>query len=327
MPQTSKQNTSESHSEPVDRVIDLGDARVSLLDGGALRLDGGAMFGVIPKPLWSRRSPADDANRIQLACNCLLIEWADPPAAAATPSEPRPRGRGQGSTAARRSDGQRRVIIETGHGAKYDQKECRIFAIDPARWLLPTLERRGIDPAGITDVVVTHLHFDHAGGLTRRDGDRVVPTFPNARVHVQQREFEDARDNFGIMSATYRPENLDPISRADAWRFLDGEQEILPGIRALPTPGHTRGHHSIVISGSSRTLVFPGDVLPTAAHAGAAWNMAYDLFPLENRESKRRLLATAASEDWRLLLDHEPEQPLLRVTRDGDWFALHPDNG
>jgi len=278
--------------------IDLGSIRVRMLDGGSLRLDGGAMFGIIPKALWNRRTDCDDQNRILLACNCLLVEWPDQP--------------------------QRRAIIETGHGPKYDAKECDMFAIDPARWLLPTLRGAGIAPETVTDVAVTHLHFDHAGGLTRPEGNRVVPTFPNARVHVTRREFEDARENFGIMTATYRPENLDPLSAADAWNLVEGETEFLPGVRSFPTPGHTRGHQSVLIAGKSRTLVFAGDVMPTAAHVGAAWNMAYDLFPLQNRESKRRLLEQAARHGWLLVLGHEPHAPLLRVQPDRHWFRLEP---
>lgn len=275
--------------------FDLGGLTVRILRGGALRLDGGAMFGIIPKALWSRKTPADESNRIQLACNCLLVEWP-------------------GSA--------RRVIVEVGHGPKYEAKECNIFAIDPARWLLPALVEQGVDPDTITDVVLTHLHFDHAGGLTHEFDGRIVATFPKARVHVQRREFEDARVNFGIMTATYREANFEAIDAAGAWRLLEGEEEILPNLGLLRTPGHTRGHHSIVLRGSQRTLVFAGDVLPTAAHLGAPWNMAYDVLPLENRQSKRRLLELAERERAVLVLDHEPGEPAWMVARQRDWFTL-----
>jgi len=286
-----------------DVTFDLGGCRVSLLDGGRLRLDGGAMFGIIPKPLWSRATAADALNRIPLACNCLLVEF-------------------EGSD--------RRFIVETGHGAKYAQKEREIFEIDPSSWLRTSLAARGVDPGSISDVVLTHLHFDHAGGLTwLPDGASAPadarPTFPAARVHVQRRELDDARANFGIMTATYRPENFAPIDRAEAWSLIDGEAEIAPGLHALPTPGHTRGHQSILLRGRERTAVFVGDVMPTAAHVGAPYNMAYDLFPIENRASKRELLSRAAAEDWLLLLDHEPRTPAVRVVTDKAWFRLEPD--
>jgi len=280
------------------RRFDLGACRVTLLDGGRFKLDGGAMFGIIPKALWSRSVPADQENRIVLACNCLLVEWPG------------------------RTD--RRVIIETGHGAKYGQKECGFFDIDPQRWLLTGLRAAGVAPETISDVIVTHLHFDHAGGLTRADGDRIVPAFPNARVHVQRREYDDAQANFGTMKTTYRQENLRPLDEARAWRLLDGEAECVPGICALPTPGHTRGHQSVLIRGRDRCAVFPGDLLPTAAHVGAPYNMAYDLFPLENRQSKQTLLRRAADEHWLIFIDHEPRVPVVTATVEKDWFTLRP---
>lgn len=281
--------------------FDLGGVRIRILDGGRLRLDGGAMFGIIPKALWARRVEADPENRITLACNCILVE----------------------------SDGSagQRTLIEVGHGCKYGAKEQSIFGIDPERWLLPTLRRENIEPESITNVVLSHLHFDHAGGLTRPRGpgmSELLPTFPNARVHVQRREFEDARANFGIMTATYREENYAPIDAAGGWRLVDGEGEVVPHVRARLTPGHTRGHHSLLIAGRDRTAVFVGDVLPTVAHAGAAYNMAYDVLPLDNRESKRALLAEAAHNHWLLLLDHEPQTPAVTAHADGSWFALTP---
>ncbi len=283
------------HSPPR---YDLGGCTVTLINGGRLKLDGGAMFGLVPKALWARTCPADEHNRIALACNCLLVEW--------------PGG----------SD--RRVLIETGHGPKYAEKEQRIFALDPQDWVLPRLQAAGIDPTTITDVVVTHLHFDHAGGLTHPVDDRVRPTFPRARVHVQCHELADARRNFGVMTATYREENFQPLDAADAWRPLDGETEIAPGVRPRLTPGHTRGHHSIVVTGRDRTLVYGGDLLPTRHHVGAAYNMSYDLYPLENRASKQKLLAWLAGCDGLLALDHELDTPMVAVRPDGDWFRLEP---
>jgi glyoxylase-like metal-dependent hydrolase (beta-lactamase superfamily II) len=275
---------------------DLGGCTVTLISGGRLKLDGGAMFGLIPKALWSRVYPADEQNRIELACNCLLVEWPGPT--------------------------DRRVIIETGHGPKYAEKEQRIFAIDPSRWLLPSLAALDVDPATITDVIVSHLHFDHAGGLTcERDG-RLVPTFPRARVHVHRPEFEDARAKVGIMTATYREENYTPIDAAQAWNLLEGAGEIVPGVRNLPTPGHTRGHHSIVVEGRDRTLVFAGDLMPTQHHIGAPYNMGYDLFPLDNRASKQKLLAWLAARRGLLVIDHELVNPVASVRPAGDWFEL-----
>jgi glyoxylase-like metal-dependent hydrolase (beta-lactamase superfamily II) len=280
---------------------DLGGCTVTLINGGRLKLDGGTMFGIIPKPLWIRSAPADEQNRIQLACNCLLVEW---------PQEPG-----------------RRLIIETGHGPKYAEKEQRIFDINPADWLRPALLAAGVDPASVSDVAVSHLHFDHAGGLTWEDDGRLQPTFPRARVHVQRQEYEDAQAGFGLMTATYRSENITPIADAGRWNLLDGEAEIVPGVRALPTPGHTRGHQAIIVTGRQRSLVFGGDTLPTAAHLGPPYNMAYDLYQVENRASKWKLLNRVADRAALLVIDHEPLTPVVEVRSRGDWFELQPVAG
>lgn len=276
--------------------FDLGGCSVTLVDGGRFKLDGGAMFGLIPKALWSRSYPADEQNRIQLACNCLLVEWADQP--------------------------QRRLIIETGHGPKYGEKEQRIFAIDPRRWLRPALSALKVDPASVTDVAVTHLHFDHAGGLTWENDGQLVPTFSNATVHVQHQEYEDAKAGFGIMTTTYRPENFAPLEAAGRLRILDGATEIVPGVRAMLTPGHTRGHHSIAVEGTRRTLVFSGDLMPTRHHLGPPYNMAYDLDPVRNRASKQALLTWLAKRDGLLALDHELDTPVVAVRVKNEWFEL-----
>lgn len=292
---------------PILAKFDLGGATITILNGGALKLDGGAMFGIIPRPLWSKLSPPDEQHRIQLACNCVLVEWPG-------------------------SD--RRVIIETGHGDKFEEKESRIYGIDIAHWLGATLAAAQIAPESITDVVMSHLHFDHAGGLTRRRDGQLGLTFPKAQVHAQRREFDDARRNFGIMTMTYREDNYTPIDAANAWRLVDGEVEIIPAprpglvsIHARLTPGHTLGHHSLILRGGSRTAVFVGDVMPTHCHIGAPYNMAYDLLPLENRESKRRLLTDAAEQRWLLLLDHDPETPALEISREKGWFVATPASG
>ena len=171
---------------------------------------------------------------------------------------------------------------------------------------------------------MTHLHFDHAGGLTvERDG-RVVPVFPNARVHVQRAEYDDARAGYGTMKTTYREENLRPVDEADAWALHAGEVECVPGVFCLPAPGHTRGHQAVLVRGSQRSAVFPGDLMPTAAHVGAPYNMAYDLFPLDNTQTKNRLLQRAADEDWLVFIDHEVQTPVMHAVVEKGWYRLMP---
>jgi glyoxylase-like metal-dependent hydrolase (beta-lactamase superfamily II) len=262
--------------------------RWRLLRAGAMRLDGGGMFGVVPKVLWSRMAEPDEQNRIPLQTNCLLLE-----------------------------DGRRRVVVETGFGGKWSDKERGFYELQ-RRTVLDALGEIDVDPADVTDVIVTHLHFDHAGGLTRlrQDAAGPVPSFPNARVHVQKIEWDDALAGKSVMTATYLRSHLDPI--ADRVHAFDGAGEILPGIDVFPVPGHTWGQHAVRFEDGDGIVCFPGDVMPTANHVGLSFSMGYDVCPYENMLTKRALLERAAAEGWRLVLDHDPGEPIVRVRRDAE---------
>jgi glyoxylase-like metal-dependent hydrolase (beta-lactamase superfamily II) len=265
----------------------------TVLQAGALRLDGGGMFGVVPRAIWSRMTPPDDANRIGLQTNCLLLE----------------------------SEGCR-VLVETGCGDKWTEKSRRMFAIEE-RTVVDALREQGVAPSDISDVVVTHLHFDHAGGLTSQSEDGTpVPVFKSASVHVQGREWEDALANRSTMTGTYLRSHLDPIAKNVS--LLDGAAEILPGIRSLPMPGHTWGQQAIVVETGDGAVCFPGDVMPTRHHVGAPYSMGYDMLPYENMLTKRSLLEQAAESCWTLVLDHDPDHAVYRVRAEQDWFTLDP---
>ncbi|MCZ6682694.1 MAG: MBL fold metallo-hydrolase [Planctomycetota bacterium] len=278
------------------RRVSVGDMRITLLDGGELWLDGGAMFGIIPKPLWSKKVEADDANRIPLSMTCFLLE-----------------------------SGGKRVLVETGSGTigKYDEKERDIFRFADY-WIEDSLHAVGVEPASIDFVILTHLHFDHAGGGTKPDGKgNYVPTFPNARYVVQRGEWEDAVSGHAVMTGTYREENLAPLERAGVLSLVSGDAEIVPGVSVTPLPGHTRWQQGVKFESADRRAILPADLMPTSAHVGLRYNMAYDLLPHENMTNKGRLLQESVEKEVTLLLGQDPFNTSWNVRRrDRDRFTL-----
>jgi glyoxylase-like metal-dependent hydrolase (beta-lactamase superfamily II) len=270
----------------------------SLLHAGELWLDGGSMFGVVPRAIWSGLNVPDERNRIRLQTNCLLLDD------------------GAGV----------RALVETGYGTKWDEKQRNIFGLGTSG-ILKALSDINVDPASVTHVIVTHLHFDHAGGLTHLDDatGQPVASFPNAIVLTQRTEWEDALANKSTMTRTYLRSHLDPI--ADKVQFLDGEREIIDGITVWPMPGHTWGQQAVRFRDNDGVVCFPGDVMPTINHAGLAFSMGYDMLPHQNMCSKQQLLQEAAGEGWRIVIDHEPDHPIVTVERDAehsDRFTLRP---
>jgi len=273
-------------SGPLVRTRQLGDFRIHALDAGSQKLDGGAMFGVVPKPLWEKRIPADDRNRIPLAMRCLLVETADA-----------------------------LVLIDNGAGNKENEKFIDIYGIDnlssdPARF--PTRLEEALAHVGyaVDDVDVmldTHLHFDHAGGNTRVDaGGNVVLSFPRARYVVQRGELEWSRIRNERIQASYLPHNFEPVVAAGRMDLVERDVEIVPGVSVVRTPGHTPHHQSVLIRSGGETACFLADVIPTSAHLPLPWIMGYDVEPLVTLESKRTLLARAREEDWLLVFEHDP---------------------
>ncbi len=317
-----------------------------LLDAGRLLLDGGSMFGVIPRVVWTKHATPDEQNRIEVRHNCLLLE-----------------SEGIDAELGRA----RRVLIEAGTGDKLDEKMSKIFGLD-GRTVESAVITAGIDPAEIDHVIVSHLHFDHAGGLTRRprpgeaphwsaptsrdasgDCPDVVRTFPNAEVIVQRREWDDALANTAVMTRTYYRDHLLPFVGLEGTQLrlvdsppafapgtvpsrdavpagtLDARTtEVASGIGVFGVPGHTWGQQAVRFTDvDGQTVVFVPDVLPSRWHSGAAYSLAYDVEPYTSMLSKRWLLTEAAQGQWTLVLDHEPRSPICRSVSNGKgWFEL-----
>lgn len=246
------------------------------------------MFGLVPKPLWSRVFPADERNRILLATNCVLVRT-----------------------------GRHTVLIDTGYGSKLPEKEREILAAEEGEPLVANLAAIGVSLEKIDTVVLSHLHFDHAGGGTRQTADgRIVPAFPNAEYVLQRREWVVAAGGFPELRGAYPPENVLPLNEAGQLRLLDGNVEIVPGIRAVVTGGHTPGHQAIVIESEGETAIYLGDLCPSTRHLPTLWGMGYDLDVLQLRRAKADVLGEAADRGWLALFDHDPDHAAARLVRD-----------
>jgi len=257
------------------------------------------MFGVVPKPLWERRMPPDERNRIQLGMRCLLIEHESG-----------------------------LVLIDTGAGNKENDKFYDIYGVENrgkngATQLEDGLRELGIAPSDVPLVINTHLHFDHAGGNTRRDASgAIVVTFPKARYVVQQGEYEFATHTNERTAASYFPHNFVPIRDRGQFDFVTGEAEIVAGITVVPTPGHVPYHQGIRLESGGEVAFYVGDLVPTTSHLPLPWIMGYDVEPLVSLESKRRILTQAEQEGWLLVFEHDAKTPWSRITHDGKAFAL-----
>ncbi|MCC6349881.1 MAG: MBL fold metallo-hydrolase [Candidatus Eisenbacteria bacterium] len=272
--------------------LQLGEWTVHTIESGFLWLDGGSMFGSVPKPLWSRTNPADERNRIRLAMRCLLMI-------------------GHG----------RRVLVDVGLGDKFDAKLRDIYRVEPGPRLEDSLAAVGVAPAEVTDVVLTHLHFDHAGGATARTDGRLVPRLPNARWYVQRRNWENAHDPNPRERASYLPENFDPLEESGVLELWEGAVQPWPGVEMIPAEGHTRGQQLVRVEGGGQVVYFVADLIPTAAHVRIPFVMGYDVAAIETMTEKRELLARASAEHTWIVLEHDPDVALGRPIADGADFT------
>jgi glyoxylase-like metal-dependent hydrolase (beta-lactamase superfamily II) len=272
--------------------LKLGNLEFHIISDGRVLLDGGAMFGVVPRPLWEKKTAPDERNRITLSMNCLLIE----------------------------SDG-KRILVESGAGGKMGAKLRNIYGIDgPA--LPEGLRKYGLSPEDIDIVINTHLHFDHCGGNTRIDRDQIVPVYPNARYLVQRGEYAHAMNPNERDRASYFRENYEPLERNGLLSLLDGDAIVAPGVEVIVAAGHTADMQCVKLSGGRRTAFFFADLVPTTAHLPLPWIMGYDLYPMTTLENKRRWIPEVAKEGWLAIFAHDARIPAAYLReRDGEWEA------
>ncbi|MFN2499389.1 MAG: MBL fold metallo-hydrolase [Pyrinomonadaceae bacterium] len=276
--------------------MQFGDFRVEIVPDTEFRLDGGAMFGVVPRALWSRICPPDDQNRIRMNMNCMFIE-----------------------------SGGERILIETGIGDKWSVKHKEMYGINRERGLSESLRTiAGVAADDITIVINTHLHFDHAGGNTSLNGNgKAVPAFPNARYLVSKAELEHALAPSERDRASYLPENWQPLLESGQLETREAEYEVVPGLRMETHPGHNRSMQCWRLQSQGQTMFGFADLVPMRAHVSYAWIMGYDLFPVETLEAKKKLLPQAAREGWSCLFYHDPDEPLCKLLEeDGKLLAV-----
>jgi len=272
--------------------VKLGDIELHLVSAGHVLLDGGAMFGVIPKPMWEKKMPADARNRITLSMNCLLIRA-----------------------------GGKRILVETGAGDKMSPKLSDIYGLD-GPFLIDGLRALDVRPEDIDIVVNSHLHFDHCGGNTQMRNGEPVPAFPNARYLVQRGELDHAMHASERDKASYLPDNFAPVGAAGKLQLVEGECVVAPGVELVRVPGHTEHMQCVKVTGGGKVGFFFADLVPTTAHLPLPWIMGYDLYPMTTLENKKRWIPEAIREGWLALFAHDAKIPAAYLrNRDGQWEA------
>jgi glyoxylase-like metal-dependent hydrolase (beta-lactamase superfamily II) len=278
--------------------LTLGDFELLSFSDGTYPLDGGAFFGVIPKVMWSRKTPADEKNYVTAGLNTLVVRT-----------------------------GKRTVLIETGMGNKLPDRMVKFYG-QPAK-LLDDLSAGGIAPEDVDIVINSHLHFDHCGWNTVRDETgKIVPTFPRAKYYAPEGEWQYARKPSDRDSISYIPDNYDPLVASGQMTLLKGGEEIVPGISVETFRGHTAHMQGIVVQNAGKTACYISDLMPTSAHIDLTWGMGFDLYPLDTIESKKRYYARALPEKWLTVFTHDPKMPWAHIEKDeiGKMVAHSPEH-
>jgi len=275
--------------------MQIGPYQISTIETGYVSLDGGAMFGVVPKPLWSKSNPADDKNRIILAMRSLVIRWNG-----------------------------RVMITDTGVGKKMNEKLSRIYNVDHEKYdLLSSLEKAGLKPEEISDVFLTHLHFDHTGGTTRLDEkDELQLTFSNATHHIQKEHWQWANNPSVRDGASFMKENFVPVKEHGKLNLIDGPGTFEPGMEIFVLQGHTPSMQTLKISDGKKTLFYCADLMPTATHIPLPYIMGYDLQPMSTLEEKKNVLPQAVDEEWLLVFEHDPYHVAGKVEKTEKGYSL-----
>ncbi len=259
--------------------MQIGDYKLQTVQTGLFKLDGGAMFGVVPKTLWQKTNPADELNRIAMCSRALLLD-----------------------------NGKKKILIDNGIGYKLSEKVNKIYDVDFKDYTLEkSLANINLKKEDITDIILTHLHFDHAGGSTYYDEDRnLKPAFPNAAYYVQKKHYEWALNPSDRDRASFFPENYKPLEAAKVLNFTDEEFKFDEFITLLPVNGHTNHMQLIKVSDEKNTLLYLADLIPTAGHISPPYIMGYDLFPLTTLDEKKKYLRQITDNDWTVFFEHDP---------------------
>ncbi len=274
--------------------MQIGKYKIDYVETGTFALDGGAMFGIIPKPLWGRTNPADEMNRITLGARLLLLQ----------------------------SDS-KKILVDTGIGSDWDDKFRRIYNVDQSeKSLQSSLAKQNIKHEDITDVILTHLHFDHTGGSTKLVDGKWIPAFPNAKYYVQKKHFEWAKGPSERDRGSFIPERFLPLNEHGVLELLDNKLEFDDEIEFILINGHTFSQQMIKISDSSNTVLYCADLMPCTSHIPIPYIMSYDLQPLMTLQEKKDTLAKAVEGEWKLFFEHDPFTAMVTVQQTNKGFAV-----
>jgi len=272
----------------------VGNYKINVLETGNFALDGGAMFGIIPKPLWGKRYPFDDLNRIKLSAKCLLLQSEE-----------------------------KNILVDTGMGDSWDSKSQKIYDIDNSENnLQKSLKNYNLLFDDITDVILTHLHFDHTGGAVKCENDVWKPAFPNAKYFIQKKHFDWAVNPNDRDRGSFIKHRFMPLVDNDVLSFIDGNQKFDENIELLPIDGHTKSQQLVKISDGKKTVVYCGDLIPTSAHIPIPYVMGYDLFPTISVNEKKELLKKSSENGWILIFEHDAYNDAAEIELTDKGYAV-----